>query len=167
MAETENFKSELDHDEVILHWETPEFIRHPKGPLWYMIAGILIIGLIIYAIYTDSATMAIVFIVLAGVYYLTHNRDPRIIDIAVTRLGIYAGQTFYPYNMINSFWVVYQPPFVHTLNIKLSNKGGTKVTIQLNEQNPTKVRQTLSKEIPEVEGVHESVIDILIRLLRL
>lgn len=151
----------------ILAWKAPEFGHHPKSKQWFLIAGVLMILLIAYAILTNSATMAIVFIVLGGVYYLTHRQRPQIIDVQITELGIYAGRTFYPYNTINAFWIVYHPPFVSTLNLQLSSKTNQRVVIQLNQQNPIEVRKLLANEIPEIEGEQESLTDIATRLLRL
>jgi len=155
------------HNKLLLQWRAPEFITHQRGKKWFLIMGVIVLLLIIYALATNSATMAIVFIVLAGVYYLTHNQEPRIIDIKITELGIYAGKTFYPYNMINSYWILYYPPYVHSLNLRLSNKTLSRVVIQLDVQDPVEVRKTLAKEIPEIEGQDESMSEILIRLLRL
>lgn len=155
------------HNKLLFSWRAPEFINHQRSRRWFWIAGILILILVLYALYTNSATMAIVFIVLAGVYYLTHNQEPKIIDIKVTALGIYVDQKFYPYNQINSFWVVYHPPFVQTVNLRLGNKSFTKIVIQLDRQNPVEVREALAKEIPEIEGEGESLEDAITRLLRL
>ncbi len=156
-----------DHNKLLLSWKAPDFIPYKKSKKWFLMAGIIVLMLIAYAIYTNSATMVIVFVVLAGVYYLTHSQEPKIIEIKITELGIFADKAFYPYNMINSFWVVYHPPFVHSLYLKLSNKTLSKVVIQLDSQNPVDVKKALAKEIPEVEGEGESFHDFLVRLLRL
>ncbi len=155
------------HNKALLVWKAPEFISHPKTKTWFLVAGTIILALIAYALYTDSATMAIVFIVLAGVYYLTHRQEPKIIDIKITQLGIFAGDTFYPYNTINAFWLVYNPPYVHTLNLRIGGKSFRKIVIQLDQQNPVTVRKALSGEVPEVEGEEEGMSDILTRMLRL
>ena len=155
------------HNKLLLAWRAPEFISHPKSKKWFMIAGTIILALIAYAIYTDSATMAIVFIVLAGVYYMTHRQEPKIIDIKITQLGIFAGDTFYPYNTINAFWIAYHPPYVHAINLRLGGKTFRKITIQLDQQSPVAVREVLSGEIPEIETEEESVSEIITRVLRL
>ena len=156
-----------EHNRLLLEWQTPEFIRHAKSKNWYLAAGILMLCLVAYALYTGSATMAIVFIVLAGVYTLTHNQEPKMIRIKITQLGIYVEDQFYPYNMINAFWLVYRPPFVQTLNLRLVGKTSNRLVIQLDRQNPVEVRALLAKEIPEVEGQQEASTDTLIRLMRL
>ena len=61
---------EAQHNKLLLAWKAPEFISHPKGKRWFLTAGIITLVLIAYALYTNSATMAIVFIVLAGVLIL-------------------------------------------------------------------------------------------------
>jgi len=156
-----------EHNKTLLNWKAPEFISHAKSGRWFVIAGIVVAMLIAYAIYTRSASMAIVFTMLAGVYYLTHNQQPKVIDIKITQLGIFVDKTFYPYNMINSFWIIYHPLLIHTLNLKLGDKTSTKVVIQLDSQNPVKVRKFLAKEIPEIEGKEESFLDLFTKILRL
>src|SRR3989338_10331473 len=101
--------------------------------------------------------MAIVFLLLGGVYYLTHNQKPKIIEIQMTQLGVQVGKDFYPYNMINAFWVVYQPPFVQRLYLRVGSKSFRHVKIELNDQNPVEVRHLLAREVPEIEGGEESL----------
>lgn len=154
------------HGKTLLEWKAPEFINHTKGKRWFMGAGVLILTLITYAIYTQSATMVIVFVVLAGVYFMTHNMTPRIIDIKITEAGIAAGDTFYPFGQIEAFWIIYHPQYYRDLNLKLKNQS-SKITLQLNEQDPIEVRNILSEELQEIKGAQDSFSDILIRLLRL
>lgn len=157
----------MEHDEVVLEWKTPEFIPHSKGPAWFLTAAGLMIAFTAYAILTGSATMAIVFILLGGVYYLTHNQAPRILEIKVTRLGIAVGTRFYPFGNLNAFWIVYNPPFVRKLYLRTSDKTNREIKIELNDQSPVALRQALAREIPEIEGGQENKADMLIRLLRL
>lgn len=156
-----------NQNQILLSWKAPEFINHYRSPKWFLMASVLLLAFVGYALYTESATMAIVFIVLAGVYYLTHNQNPKTIEIKLTELGVYVDEKFYAYHLINSFWIVYHPPYVQTLNLKIGNKNLSKVSIQLDRQSPVAVRKVLSKEIPEVEGQDETLADIFIRLLRL
>ena len=158
---------DVDHNEVLLEWKTPEFIPVPRGPVWYMVASVIVISLVVYAIFTNSATMAIVFILLAGMFFMTHKKKPRIVDVKITKLGVFYDKTFYHYTAINAFWVVYHPPFVRVLYLRLGGKTYRLIKIELNHQNPTEVRHLLSKEIPEIEGMEEHPFDMLSRVLRL
>ena len=170
MSEEEKIKidPDIDHNQTVLEWETPEFVPMPRGKKWYMTASVIMIALIAYAIFTDSATMAIVFILLAGLFFMTHKQAPRILTVKLTKLGIIYDKNFYPYNMINAFWVVYHPPYVRSLYLRI-NKGRSYqyMKIELNYQDPTTVRNVLTREIPEIEGMEERMIDIITRMLRL
>lgn len=132
-----------------------------------MIAGVFVLMLISYAIITGSATMAVVFLLLAGMFFMTHNEQPAIVEIKLTELGIQAGETFYPYNTLKDFWVVYEPPFVRTLNLHMANLSGKRIVLQLWEQDPAKVREILSKQLEETKGMQEPFIDMLIRIFKL
>lgn len=159
--------AEAEHNRIILEWETPEFIPHPKGAVWFLIMGMLVLGFTAYAVITGSATMAIVFLLLGGMVYLTHNQEPKIIRIRVSEMGISVGDKFYQYTSLNSFWIVYNPPFVSRLYLRLSNKSLTEIKVELNHQNPVELRRALTGELPEIEGGQEKLTDIFIRLLRL
>jgi len=158
---------DINHNKVLLEWKTPEFMPLERGPVWYTAASVIIISLVVYAIFTDSATMAIVFILLAGMFFMTHKKSPRIVDVKITELGVFYDRTFYHYTAINAFWVVYHPPFVRVLYLRLGGKTYRLLKIELNDQNPTEVRRLLSGELPEAEGMEENVFDMLTRILRL
>lgn len=155
------------HDDILLQWRTPEFIPVERGKVWYMTASVIVISLVVYAIFTNSATMAIVFILLAGMFFMTHKRKPRIVDVMITKLGVVYDKKFYHYTAINSFWIVYHPPYVRVLYLRLGGKTYRTVKIELNHQDPTEVRNLLSKELPELEGMDEHGFDMLARILRL
>ncbi len=165
---TEEINPDINYNQTLLEWKTPEFVPMPRGKTWYMTASIIVICLVAYAIFTDSATMAIAFILLAGIFFMTHKQAPRIVIVKIMKLGVEYDKKFYHYNMINAFWIVYHPPFIRTLYLRLnSGKAYKYVKIELNYQDPTVVRNMLTREMPEIEGVEERTIDTLTRLLRL
>jgi hypothetical protein len=168
----ENKESAIDpnldnKDDVLLAWNTPEFIPLERSKTWYMTASVIVISIVAYAIFTGSATMAIVFILLSGMFFMTHNKKPRIVKAMITKLGVWYDNKFYHYNIINAFWIVYHPPYVRTLYLRLGGKVYHLLKIELNEQNPTEIRALLSGEIPEVEGAEERPFDMISRILRL
>lgn len=154
-------------ERVLMQWEAPEFIKHSKGIKWFVVAGIAIAALVLYAIQTHSLTMAMAFIVLAGVYALSHHHEPRTISMQVTTLGVRAGKRKIPYNHIKAFWIVYHPPHVKTLKLLTTDQLFSEITIQLGDKDPGAVRAQLLKELPEYEGRGENFIDVLIRVTKL
>ncbi|MBU0706622.1 hypothetical protein KJ657_00595 [Patescibacteria group bacterium] len=157
-----------DHRTSLLEWETPEFVPAPRGKRWYITAGLIMTALVLYGLFTDNLTMAIVFILMAVVFLLTEKKEPKIVKMIISDMGVqYKGQ-FYPYHHINSFWLVYHPPYVQALYLRIRNGRQFKhLRIELNGQRPQEVRGLLLKEVAESEGAHEPVSDALVRILKL
>jgi hypothetical protein len=154
-------------ESVLLQWIAPEYIKRQKTTAWFIGAGILVILLVLYAIWTNSWTMAVAFIVLAGVYALMHNHEPTQIEVKLTDIGVHVGHRLVPYNQIKAFWVVYHPPAVKVLKLLTTDKLMAELTIQLDGQAPGDVRRVLLKQVPEYEGRGESFVDTLIRTTKL
>lgn len=152
---------------VLLSWEAPEYIKRPKGKLWFMIAGSLVVFLVLYAIWTNSWTMAVAFIVLAGVYSITHHKEPGRIQVQVDGFGLTVANRRIPYNQIKTFWIVSKPPIVNVLKLLLTEKFMGEMSIQLDGQDPGELRTLLIRHIPEYEGRGESFVDFIIRSFKL
>lgn len=152
---------------MLLQWTAPEYIKHTKGLVWFCVAGLLAVACVIYAIYTSSWTMAVAFIAVAGVYLLSHHRDPATIRVQVDNYGIQVGTRSIPYNQIKAFWILYHPPYVKTLKLLTSDKFMAELSIQMDGQDPGELREVLIQHIPEYEGRSESFIELLIRALKL
>ena len=163
-----NKKEVKDHRKTLHEWDTPEFIPMSRGKRWYIVAGLIFLALILYAVSTGSATMAIVFIAVAIVFMLIEKRKPRKMQVKIMDMGIMYDKRFYPYHHINSFWMVYHPPYVRALYLKIREGSRLRdVKIELNHENPTEIRKLLMEEIPEIEGGTEPMLDLLSRILRI
>ena len=157
----------LEKSKPLLTWTAPEFIKHSKTEKWFYVAGFLVVLLVLYALWSGSWTMAIAFIVLAGVYYISHHKDPGEMTISLNHFGVKIGNRQIPYNQIKAFWIIYHPPHVKTLKLLTTDKWMSEMTIQLENQPPGEVRTILMKHVPEYEGKGESFVDTLIRLAKL
>jgi len=157
-----------DHRTVLLEWETAEFMPSHRGRTWYIATGLIMGFLILYAIVTGSITMAIVFVMVVILFLLTEKREPKIVKVTITDMGVRYKGRFYPYHHINAFWLVYHPPYVQVLYLRLSNgRSYRHLRIELDDQKPQEVRRLLLKEVPEMEGALEPTTDLLTRVLRL
>ena len=81
-------------------------------------------------------------------------------------MGIHVDNMFFPYSHINAFWLIYQPPYVKTLNLSIHKRIYSDVVIQLGNQNPNDLLEYLCGQIPELEGKNERFADVVLRLLR-
>ena len=158
----------MDYGQIILAWKAHHHPYYQRSIRWYMVAGVITVMFVLYAIFTQAITMAIVFIVLAGVYFLIHRREPEVIDNKLTTMGIQSGDTFHPYADIKAFYIIHEPPYVSTLNIFLENKMNNEVTFQLEQVDVSDVREVLlNRGIQEVQGREESFTSIISRILGL
>lgn len=158
-------KSAFDH--AIITWEAPEYVKHEKGKTWFTVAGVIVLMLVLWGIWSHSWSTSVVFLLLAGVYYLAHTHEPRHLKITISEIGIKVGNACYAYANMRAFWVHYHPPFVKTLNFRTNERMFKEVTIQLDGQDPVPVRSYLARQISEWEGKEESFTDILTRVFKL
>lgn len=151
----------------ILHqWRAPEFEIYEKSGRWYLIAGILMILMISYALYTNGPIMAITFILIGIVGYIYLQKDPRVITFSITSKGVIADKEMYLYENMNSFWIFYDPP--HTKTISLHTKASMLpfIHIPLKDEDPVKIRELLMQEVPEIKQ-DPSLIDAIERVLHI
>lgn len=156
------------YDKAVFTWIAPEYIQHPKSKIWYLAAAVAAGAMILLDALTGNFTMALAVIVLAGVYWYIHNHHPpKDIKITVSKMGIKVGNMIFPYSSIQAFWIMYQPPHVTTLNLRVKEHFFSDVVIQLNHEDPAPIREYLCGQIPEWEGKTERLGDVLLRLLKL
>ena len=125
------------------------------------------IAFVIYGVQTSGWTFSIAILVFAGVYLLFHSKDPKRVPVKVSHVGIKVGNHFVPYSHMRTFWIVYRPPYISALNIRMSRKMMPDLMISLEEENPGPLREYIATQIPEWEGKEEAFTNTLVRLLRL
>ncbi len=155
------------YGEEVLSWTAPEYANHAKSERWYMVAGVCTVSLIAYGLITAQYTMAIAFTLLAAVYHLVHNHPPRDITVSITNLGMVIDGQFYAFGEIATFWIVYDPPHVSKLYIRLRKRLGHDLGIELVDQDPQLIRSILETQVTESVGRTESLTQRLARLFNL
>lgn len=151
----------------IISWKAPSYVAHEKTWRWYLVAGIILSGLLIYAVISESWTFAVALITAAYIYIYTHQTPPKEQDIIISEIGIKEGNHYFPYSKIKGFWVIYEPPYVKQLHLIVDNRSISEFTIQLGDQDPAEVRNFLCSQIQEYEGKEETFLDLLTRRLKL
>ena len=154
--------------DVLLSWRSPEFIQLERDRKWYLVVTIILLAIIAYAVFVNGLVMAITFILIGVVGYLYINNSPKILDFAVTKKGIIAGNVIYEFKNLESFWIFYEPERHETEVVSLKTKSylSPYVHIPIKNHSAEEVRQVLSQYIEEDE--HEpGFVESLERLLRL
>lgn len=138
-------------DKIIHQWQAPEFEIYERSQNWYFVFLFFIIMMIIYALYTDGPIMAITFILLGIVGFIHLQRDPRIINFAITKNGIIADKELYLFENIESFWIFYDPPHSKSISIKTKASMLPYLHIPLENEDPVHIRELLISNISEIK----------------
>ena len=157
-----------DFNKPVFSWIAPEFLQHPKTVRWWVIAGIVFVLAVIIEAIVSNWTMLVATLVLGAVYaYLHEFHPPKHVKINLSELGIKLGHKQILYEEIESFWIIYDPPQVKRLYIRLKEKLITDLVLELENQDPQAVRAFLERYLVEVTGVRENFSDILLRIIKL
>lgn len=151
---------------VLVGWKAPEFQLYERTWIYYSILGLLFLAVIGYAIYTQDWFVIAIFVILAGFLLWYQRKTPIEKTYRITQLGLYEDNKFYQYNEIYSYWFLIDGKY-KVLNIIFAKKYLPQMTILLNGTDPVKIREILSKYIPEEGTRTETMLDRLVRLFRL
>ena len=70
--------------------------------------------------FISTFSFAIIAFVVA--YYFAHLEHPKDVEVKISNIGIKVGGRKYPYSRIKAFWLIYEPPYIKTLNIRVSEE---------------------------------------------
>ncbi|MBI2638648.1 hypothetical protein HYW83_03600 [Candidatus Peregrinibacteria bacterium] len=154
-------------DKALLTWRAPEYTHHEKSPIWFVVAGLIALLLVLYGLKTDGWTFSVAIIVFAGTYYLVHREAPKTVEVKISKFGVKIGRHVFPYSNLKSFWIVYEPPFIKKLYLRMASSFKPDVFIALEDADPVEVRRLLNTHLNELKGRHEPFSDTLVRLFRL
>ncbi len=148
-----------------LAWNAPSRPHVQRTKHWYVTAGIVVLVIISYAIFTASWTLAIVSAIAAGMYALVHNHLPPTSSIELHDSGVLFNGDFMRWEQLLGFWFLHTKDYIELRLVP--RRGSRRVVIQLGTLDPVQLRMVLGQRIPELAHTHESLIDIFIRICKL
>jgi hypothetical protein len=153
---------------TLARWQAPEYPRERAIGSGALVTAVAVfIGLVAYAIHTDSPLMAIVFILIGMISYLSLNREPELIVFSITTKGITTGKEFYEYEHLRSFWITEDHPDIpKELLIETTGTLVQHVPIPLADQNVDAIRSLLITHLPE-KKYEPGLIDTIGRILHI
>ncbi|MDD3487679.1 MAG: hypothetical protein PHF35_04900 [Candidatus Moranbacteria bacterium] len=135
----------------IFSWTAPEYEYIEKHPKWYWVMGTILLGIIIYAIVTNSILMAITFILIGTLGYVYSEREPKMIQMEVNQDGVIADTVMYGYDDLKSFWIFYETEFgFKVLSLHSKKTFLPHVHIPIGDANPVMIREVLLHYLPEI-----------------
>jgi hypothetical protein len=154
---------------LLWRWNFKEGGREKRDFKWYFYIFLVLGGVLVYSFLTGNFLFSI-FLVLFIIVILSPRITPdQELSFAIFEDGILLGEKkFYNWESINNFHLVYEPPEVKKLYFDLENVFLSDLSIPLEDQDPTKVRELLSPYLEEdLERSHETLMDRLNRWLKL
>lgn len=149
-----------------ISWRTLEYEVFEKSATWYLVAALIILGIVIYALVVNSPIMAITFILIGVVGYLHLQKEPRMLDFSISNRGVQVGNEMYEFDNIESFWIFYDPPHMKTLSLHTKASFMPFVHIPLADEDPVIVREVLMRFVSE-EKQEAGFVDALERFLHI
>lgn len=170
MQKTQTKKQEskkAEFGKVLLSFKAPEYAHHEKSAVWFIVAGIIILLLVYYGLATNGWTFSVAVLILTGTYFLFNREKPTVVPIEFSDAGVKIGKHEVLFNNLSGFWIVYDPPYVKKLYLRSASRLYPDIFVSLDNANPVRVKQLLSKHLVELKGKHEPFSDTLVRLFKL
>ena len=137
-------------DEVLYNWQTQEFQKYNFESSKLLLLAVAGIALLIYALVTANYLFVVFIIMAAVVIYIFDKKEPATIDVSITKEGIIIGDKSLTYaEDLKTFWILYNPPEVKTLNFDRQQLLFPNISLQVEDENPLKIRELLLRYLPE------------------
>jgi hypothetical protein len=154
--------------EEIFSWTIDEYERHERGPLWYAIASLVGVALVLYSVISQNFLFAVIIIMAGVIIGLSTLREPKKVLFQMTTRGIGVGSSFTPYKSMRSFWIIYEPPMTKNLYIDFGSAITPHLIVPLEDQDPLEVREALLEFLrEELTQETEPLSELLGRVLKL
>jgi hypothetical protein len=154
-------------DQLDKKWLISAYPHYERGPLWYVLTGLIAGALIITAFVTYNFLLAVLIVMVGAVMVIQGGVRPPTIEVEITPIGIRRGSHFFAFSSIDHFWIVYDPP-VKSLHFTVPRSLFPTIHIPIDDQDPVELRTTLKKFLREdLERDSEPALDTLARLLKI
>jgi hypothetical protein len=152
----------------LVQWEIDEYPNHQRSRRWYIGMGSLGALMFIYAIFTANFLFAVILLMFAIITVISEYKTPDKVPVVITTTGLIVGDTYYEFQAIKTFAILYDPPEVKNLYLDFDSYLRPLLTVPLEEVDPNIVREILLPFIIEdVERDDETFGDILRRVYKL
>ncbi|MCC7356874.1 MAG: hypothetical protein IT410_04680 [Candidatus Doudnabacteria bacterium] len=137
--------------QYILSWEAPSFKHYHKNTGWHITFWAVIVLIVGFQIISGDYFGAISIAFIAGLASYLLRQKPETMKVGLSDKGIHLNELHIPYKNMQRFWVVDTDEH-RTLNIETTAYLNHLLIIELEDQNPTSIRDILLPIVPEHES---------------
>jgi hypothetical protein len=150
-------------------WSVPEYDRPTRDKRWYIIASIVALVLIGYAIYDRNYIFAMIILIGAVLLMVFDRHEAQLLEMKIDGTGIHIGSSFYEFDELKDFFIVYRPQEnVRNLYFHFKSAIRQRLSIPLLQSDPIAVRDFLRRFLPEdLDKTNQPLSESLTKLLKL
>ncbi len=144
----------MNTDDYIISWTAAEYEHREHGADWYWALGIISLSLALAFIIIGNMLLSIILLLGVGTLLFHTKTPPQNKDYECSKRGIRAGKTLYPWETLESFWILEgseDVKYSHGPKILLTSKKPLMphIVIPLSELIVNEVHRALSRTLPE------------------
>ncbi|MHB1118037.1 MAG: hypothetical protein ACYCZ7_00700 [Minisyncoccota bacterium] len=156
-------------DEGKISWNAPSYDQQEHSADWYWATGIIAVSLAIAFFIAHNALLSLIIIIGVGTLLAYAKQPPEMIEYELSRRGVRAGKTLYPWESLESFWILEErqteKEYASPKILLTSQKPFMpQIVIPLGTAPIEEVRDALANMLPEEPRI-ESLPDRIIRKL--
>ncbi len=155
-----------DFGAELLTWKAPLKVQHAHSPRWFAAAAAVMVGCILFALYTGGWTFLVVLGLLVFLYWQSHAGDQHQEKIVIFEKGIVMGNTVMPWKELNGFWLLQSPEYLE-LHLERNRGLDRHKKIQTGALPYEKIQAVLVPHLTEFTDRKERILDYLERLLKI
>jgi membrane protein implicated in regulation of membrane protease activity len=156
--------------ELNIEWTASEAIDHQRGVLWYIIAAILVIGVIALSFWLQgvsfsSITSTVLVVIIAVAIVTVSHRPSRELHYTLTNQGITIENQLHRFSDFRAFGV-HQDGALWQLTLIPIKRFGLSVTMFIHDDQGEKIIDTLGSRLP-MEATKTDIIDKVVHKLKI
>ena len=149
-----------------LNWKAKEYIAPEKNTTWYILLGLVLVGVIaLDVLFLKAYTVSALFVAIAVAIVVMSVRPPRDIDYTLSEKGIYVGGQLYDFADYRAFGVLHdgKENSIMLIPVKRFRPG---LSVYFPVQQGEQIVDILGQKLP-MEELHLDFVDKIVRWLRL
>jgi hypothetical protein len=147
-----------------VQWQAEEYEHKERDKNWYWGLGIIILALIITAFLFKNFLLGAFFLLAGFSLALLATKRPDLISFSLNSKGIQIDKKIFYYEVIDSFWILYDPPHRKEIIVKSGKLLMPHIIIPLGDVDPDEVRNYLLQFLEE-EKMDDTLLRAIVRAI--
>lgn len=151
-------------EDPILTWSAPQQTKVERGLIWYIVAGICTIGMVVYSVATAAWTFTGLIVLVGAGYWWIHKQSIGEKTVRIWKRGFAVDDEFIEWNKCKGYWILKLNDYAQ---LHIEKVKGGEVKILTGDLNPYQIHEVLSPLLSELEDRREHILDTIIRICKL